>query len=217
MSFRLSGARGEIFSDINLMKVIKVQPYNFGCNSYIVSGDGKNAVIIDCAEPEIYDVCIKNKLNPVAVLLTHGHFDHVGGCGKFYEKNIPIYCGEYEKDLIHSPENRGIFGGVHIPEFEIFKTLKDGEEVELAGVKFKVIHTPGHTAGGVCYIAEDCLFSGDTLFKGSVGRSDLPTGDWKTLIQSVKKLFALDGDYKVYCGHESETTLNYERKYNPYA
>lgn len=198
------------------MQVFKITPHEFGCNSYIVTKDGKNAVVIDCAEPEVYDECIQRGLKPLAVLLTHGHFDHVGGCGKFYDNGVPVYCGEDEKVLIFSKENRGIFGGVYIPEFEIYKTLKDGEEVELGGIKFKVISTPGHTAGGVCYIAENSLFSGDTLFKCSVGRSDLPTGNARQLIESVKKLFALDGDYKVYCGHEQETTLDYERKYNPY-
>ena len=198
------------------MEVIKVLPYGFGCNSYLVTKDGKNAVVIDCSGPEVYDECIDANLTPVAVLLTHGHFDHVGGCGKFFEKKVPVYCGEKEQSLIFSEQNRGIFGGVYIPQFEIFKALKDGEEIELGGINFKVIHTPGHTAGGVCYLAGDSLFTGDTLFKESVGRSDLPTGNSKQLIESVKKLFALDGDYKVYCGHERETTLDHERSHNPY-
>lgn len=197
------------------MKVIKIYSH-YGCNSYIVTGDNKNAVVIDCASPDVYDECIKRGLNSVAVLLTHGHFDHVGGCGKFYEKGVNIYCGEKEKDFIHSAENKQVFGGVYIPEFKIFKTLKDGEEVELGGVKFKVINTPGHTAGGVCYLAEDCLFTGDTLFHEAVGRCDLPTGNSRILCESVKKLFALKGDYKVYCGHEEDTTLDHERKHNPY-
>ena len=199
------------------MQVIKVFPYGFGCNSYIVTADNKNAVVIDCAEVSLYDECIKRKLNPVAVLLTHGHFDHVGGCGVFYKHGVPIYCGEDEKALIHSPENRGIFGGVYIPEFEITKTFKDGESVTLGGINFKVISTPGHTAGSVCYLAEDCLFTGDTLFCESVGRTDLPTGSSAELIKSVKKLFSLDGDYKVYCGHECDTTLSHERTNNIYA
>lgn len=198
------------------MQVFKIIPCEFGCNSYIVTEDGKSAVVIDCAEPGVYDECINRGLTPVAVLLTHGHFDHVGGCGKFYKNGVPVYCGEDEKDLIFSEQNMGIFGGVYIPEFEIYKTFKDGEEIELGGIKFKVISTPGHTAGGVCYIAGKNLFSGDTLFKCSVGRCDLPTGNAKQLIESVKKLFALDGDYKIYCGHEQDTTLDFERKHNPY-
>lgn len=198
------------------MKVIKILPYGFGCNSYIVTKDGKNAVVIDCSGPEVYDECIDRNLTPVAVLLTHGHFDHVGGCGKFFERGVPVYCGEAEAPLIFNEHSKGIFSGMYIPQFEIYKTLKDGEETELGGIKFKAILTPGHTAGGTCYLAEDNLFTGDTLFKENVGRSDLPTGNVRRLIESLNKLFALDGDHKVYCGHGQDTTLDYERKHNPY-
>lgn len=198
------------------MQIIKVLPRGFGCNSYICTADGKTAVVIDCADENVYHECEKRNLQPAAVLLTHGHFDHAGGCGEFYFRNIPIYCGENEKDYIFSKENRSVFGGVFIPHFEIYKTLTDGEKITLGGIEFEVISTPGHTVGGVCYITENNLFSGDTLFCGSVGRTDLPGGDFKALSASVKKLFALDGDFKIYCGHEEETTLDYERKNNLY-
>lgn len=199
------------------MEITKILSNSFGCNSYIVTADGKNAVIIDCANEDVFDICAEKGLKPCAVLLTHGHFDHVGGCGKFFKEGVPVYCGENEAPLIFSVENRGIFGGVYIPDFEIYKTLRDGESITLAGVTFNVLHTPGHTAGGVCYVAEDSIFSGDTLFKTGIGRYDLPTGDYKTLIGSLRKLFSLDGDYKVYCGHGDDTTLGYERRFNPYA
>lgn len=198
------------------MKVIKVLATGFGCNSYIVTADGKDAVVVDCAEERLFDICKEKGLKPCAVLLTHGHFDHVGGCGKFFKEGVPVYCGEYEESLIFSKENRGLLGGVYIPDFKIHKTLRDGESITLAGITFKVLHTPGHTAGGVCYIAGDNIFSGDTLFRRGIGRTDLPTGDFLTLIQSIKKLFALDGNYKVYCGHEEDTELDFERKNNPY-
>ena len=198
------------------MKVIKVNPHGFASNSYILTADGKRAVVIDCAQTQVYAACERENLVPEYVLLTHGHFDHVGGCGKFFKEGAKICCGETEAPLIFSEENRGLFGGVYIPEFEIFRTFSDGEEIELCGIKIKVIKTPGHTAGGVCYLAEDCLFTGDTLFKLGVGRCDLHTGDGAQLTKSVKKLFALDGDYKVYCGHDDDTTLDFERKNNPY-
>ena len=150
------------------------------------------------------------------MLLTHGHFDHVGGCGKFYENGVPIYCGDGEDKFISCPENRGIFGGVNIPYFEIYKTLSDGEVISLGGMTFTVISSGGHTVGGVCYISDGKLFTGDTLFAGSVGRCDLPTGDVIRLKESLKKLCLLDGDYAVYCGHGEDTTLARERKYNPY-
>lgn len=198
------------------MTVIKVLPRGFGCNSYILTADGSTAVIVDCADENVFYECDERGLHPVAVLLTHGHFDHVGGCGLFYLKNVPIYCGENEKQYIFSSENRSLFGGVYIPEFEIFKTLKGGESITLGGIEFKVISTAGHTAGSVCYVAEDCIFSGDTLFCGNIGRTDLAGGDFGAIISSLKKLAALDGNFKIYCGHGEETTLEYERANNKY-
>ena len=198
------------------MQVFKVLPRSFGCNSYICTADNKTAVIIDCADNGVLDECEKRGLTPVAVLLTHGHFDHVGGCGAFFSKGVPIYCGEQEKDYIFSEENRSLFGGVYIPSFKIFKTLKDGEKITLGGINFEVILTAGHTVGGVCYRSGNILFSGDTLFLKSVGRTDLYGGDFQTLSKSIKKLYALDGNATVYCGHGEDTSLDYERKYNQY-
>lgn len=198
------------------MKVIKVLPKGFASNGYILTQDNKTAVVIDPAEPHILNVLLENNLECKYVLLTHGHFDHVGGCGVLYESGAKICCGKKEKELIFSRENLGIFGGVKIPHFKIFQTFDDGGEVELCGIKFKIISTPGHTAGSVCYIAEDCIFSGDTLFCQSVGRCDLPTGNPRELVSSIKKLFALKGDYKIYCGHGEDTSLQSERDFNPY-
>ena len=198
------------------MTVHKIYPVGFAANSYLVTNDGKTAIAIDPAQPRVFDEAQKRGLRVTNVLLTHGHFDHIGGCGILYDGGAKIYCGEYEKTFIFSAENRNIFGGVYIPEFEIYRTFSDGEELELCGIKIKVIATPGHTAGGVCYLIEDCLFTGDTLFRLGVGRCDLPTGNGAQLINSVKKLFALNGDYKVYCGHDEDTALSFERENNPY-
>ena len=196
------------------MKVYKFSAGSFGCNSYILTADNRTAVVVDCPDERVYYECELWSVKPVAVLLTHGHFDHVGGCGKFFEKNIPIYCGENEKEYVFSRENSSIFGGVYIPEFEIAKTLRDGEKITLAGIEFEVISTAGHTPGGVCYLAENCLFSGDTLFRGGVGRTDLPGGDFRKLVESLKKLFTIDKNLKVYCGHGEDTTLDAERANN---
>ncbi len=197
------------------MKIIKVTPRVFASNSYILTGDGKSAVVIDPSE-EAVAALKRHGLVCKAVLLTHGHFDHIGGCGILYDGGAKIYCGEYEKALIFSAENRNIFGGVYIPEFEIAGTFKNGETIELCGIKFSVIHTPGHTEGSVCYICENAIFTGDTLFCGGVGRTDLPTGSMGKLINSVKRIYALDGEFKLYCGHGEDSTLANERKYNPY-
>ena len=96
------------------------------------------------------------------------------------------------------------------------KRLGGGQTLCVAGINLNVISTPGHTSGGVSYLADDCLFTGDTLFRESVGRTDLPTGSSSALINSIKKLYALPGDYKVYCGHEEDTTLSHERENNPF-
>lgn len=198
------------------MKVEKIYPFGFASNSYAVTADGKSCVLIDCAQERVLEKCAKLQLTPEYVLLTHCHYDHIGGCGALYNAGAKIICGVDEKDLIFSDDNRAIFHGITIPEFEIYKTVRDGEELNLCGINFKVIATPGHTRGGVCYLAGDNLFTGDTLFFESVGRTDFATGSSSQLVASVNKLYALEGDYKVYCGHGEDTTLNHERIFNPY-
>ncbi len=197
------------------MHVTKVYPAGFAANSYIVTGNNKTCAVIDCAQPKVLAKCKELGLEPEFVLLTHGHYDHVGGCAAFAAEGVPIICGKDEKDLIFSSGYMMLCGN-SVPRFEISKTLSDGEEFTAAGVNFKVISTPGHTAGGVTYLAENSLFTGDTLFCRSVGRTDLPTGSSKQLVLSVKKLYALKGDYVVYCGHEEDTTLEAERRGNFY-
>lgn len=198
------------------MKVIKVEPTGFASNSYILTADNMSAVVIDPSEDGVLEALKQNNLVCKYVLLTHGHFDHVGMCGKLFQSGAEICCGEKEKEYIFSPENINLLGGVYIPHFKILRTFRDGEKFNLCGIDFTAIHTPGHTAGSMCYLAEGCLFSGDTLFYGSVGRTDLPTGSFEQIVSSVKKLFALPGDLKVYSGHGEDTTLDFERQFNPY-
>lgn len=198
------------------MQVFKVLPLGSASNSYILTADGRTAVAIDPSGQNVLEVLDKHGLECKEVLLTHGHFDHVGACGELFEKGADIRCAEREKDLIFSKEYLSIFGGVDVPHFEIAGTFKDGEEVTLCGINLRVLETAGHTAGSCCYLTDNVLFTGDTLFYGSVGRWDLPTGNLSQLLKSVKKLAALDGDYKIYCGHGEDTTLSRERAYNPY-
>ncbi|MDE6667889.1 MAG: MBL fold metallo-hydrolase [Clostridia bacterium] len=198
------------------MQVFKVLPFNGDSNSYILTADNKTAVVIDPSGQDVLAVLKKHGLECKYVLLTHGHFDHVGVCGELFNRGAKICCGEHEKDLIFSKDYLNIFGGVTVPHFEVSRTFKDGEEVELCGIDFKVLETSGHTAGGCCYLTGNILFTGDTLFRGSIGRWDLPTGNFTQLLNSIKRLASLDGDYKIYCGHGEDSTLSRERAYNPY-
>ncbi len=198
------------------MRVYKIYPVGFAANSYIVTEDCKTCIVIDPSQPRVAEKCAELGLECKYVLLTHGHYDHIGGCGAFFEKGAVVCCGEREKDGIFGEINDGLATLSEIPAFSVGKTFADGQTEKLCGLEVKVIFTPGHTAGSVSYLIGDSLFTGDTLFCGSVGRCDLPTGNAADLIKSVKKLYALDGDFKVYCGHEEDTTLDFERKNNAY-
>lgn len=196
------------------MQVFKIYPIGFASNSYLLTADGKNALCIDPAQPRILDEAKKRGLTVSHVLLTHGHFDHIGGVAALQKAGAKVGCLAGEERLALYNNLADAFGEEEVETFKIDFTFKDGEELTLAGIKIKVIATAGHTAGGACYLIENDLFTGDTLFEGGVGRSDLPTGSGAELTKSVKKLYALEGDYAVYAGHGEDTTLDYERKYN---
>lgn len=198
------------------MTIHKMFPQGFAANSYLLTADGKRAVAIDPAQPRILDEAKKLGLEVRYVLLTHGHYDHIGGCAALQAAGAKVGCLETEKPLVFGKDNLAEKHGLIVPPFTIDFTLKDGETFRSCGIELKVIATPGHTAGGACYLALGKLFTGDTLFKGTVGRTDLPTGDASALQESVKKLYALSGDCIVFAGHGEETTLEYERKNNGY-
>ncbi|MDE5721674.1 MAG: MBL fold metallo-hydrolase [Clostridia bacterium] len=198
------------------MKIIKIDPISFGSNSYILTVDGKSAVVIDPSSPEICTELEKRALVCKYVLLTHGHFDHVGGCAALQSNGAEIWCGEWEASLIFSKEYLSIFGGVQVPPFKVTRTLKHGESFVLCGIRFTAILTAGHTKGSMCFVTEDNIFTGDTLLFRSVGRCDLPTGSFSELKSSLKKLSSLVGEYKIYGGHGADTTLSAEKKYNSY-
>ncbi len=196
------------------MKVFKIYPAGFAANTYFLTEDGVNAVCIDPAQPRVAEEAKKRGLTVTHVLLTHGHFDHIGGAAALEKAGAKIGCLDREKALALGKDNCARLFGAEVAPFRICFTVHDGEILNLCGITIKTIATPGHTAGGACYLAGDCLFTGDTLFCGSVGRSDLPTGSGQELERSVKKLYALEGDYTVYAGHGKDTTLDYERKHN---
>ncbi len=203
------------------MEIITIYPRGFGSNCYAITEDGKHAIVIDPAQPRVESELIKRGLTPSYVLLTHCHFDHVDGVSALQANGAKVYCSDKEKSLIGtSADLYEVFGAPRAP-FHVDGTFYDDEEKELCGVKVKMLLTPGHTAGSACYLvtAKDggrYLFTGDTLFTNSIGRTDFPTGSVADMRASLKKIVSLDGNYPVYPGHNDETTLEEERKTNPF-
>ena len=193
-------------------------------NCYIVSNEEtKETFIIDPGEEaeSIEQKLQEEQLNLKAILLTHGHFDHMMAVNELLEKHqVEVYIGENEEELLGDPYQNCSGSMMNRPYItKANKTLKDNDVLELAGMTIKVLYTPGHTGGGVCYYleAENVLFSGDTVFCQSVGRSDLPTGNGRVLQESIrKKIVPLPEDMQIFPGHGDSTILSYEKKYNPY-
>ena len=148
------------------------------------------------------------------LLLTHAHFDHAGNAAFLQSDGVKVYISATDNEkLSNGGTLAGRFGRKY-PALSADVLLNDGDKLCLSGIDIEVIATPGHTDGSLTFKTGDMLFTGDTLFFETVGRTDFPTGNREELIRSVKKLFALIGDYKVYPGHEDFTTLSHERKYN---
>ena len=192
-------------------------------NCYFVYREGSSKVIfIDPADygDQIFQAMKNNGFEVAAILLTHGHFDHIWGCSRLRQlTSAPVYAYEGEEEVLLSSDLNVSAGAGRACTVKANTLLKDGEEVTIEGMTFKLIATPGHTQGSCCYYFEEAnmLISGDTLFEESVGRTDLPTGSMSTLVRSVKdKLFELPDDVVVYPGHGDSTTIGHEKKYNPF-
>lgn len=201
---------------------------HLGENCYVLS-IGHEAALIDCGAFEeqkwtpIRQYIENEQLTLRYSLLTHTHFDHIYGL-HFVERDFGVRPLFHQADLFlyqHADETHRLMMGCpfpySVPEADGF--LQDGQHLELGGKTIEVIHTPGHTPGGICFYVEEegILFSGDTLFAESIGRSDLPGGDFETEISSIReRLLTLPEATKVYCGHGPSTSILHERYYNPY-
>lgn len=192
-------------------------------NCYIViNQESKEAFIIDPAAQakKIIEFVSGNNLKPVAILLTHGHFDHIMAANELKDKySIPIMAGELEKEFLLDVD-ANLSAEYDTPyEVKPDRFLQDEEEIILAGYNVKVLETPGHTEGSVCYYmeSEKVLFSGDTVFYGSVGRTDLPAGSSEKIKRSVReKISGLPISVSIYPGHGLETSVGWELKNNPW-
>lgn len=206
-----------------MVKVERVVLGMYQTNTYLLYNEGsKDAVVVDPADSGeyIHSVCEDKGLSVKAILHTHGHFDHIFGANKLKSlSNCNIYAYEDEDALLRD-ENLNISISVGRPTvLEADVLLRDNETLVLAGMEFKVIHTPGHTQGSCCYYLEKegILIAGDTLFCLSIGRSDFPTGNGRQLLQSVKdRLFILPSEVKVCPGHGDSSTIGFEKENNPF-
>ncbi|HEX3016448.1 MAG TPA: MBL fold metallo-hydrolase [Caproicibacter sp.] len=203
------------------MKITKIIGGPLPTNCYLLTDEetGATAVIDPGFESEELSEAVQNNGNVQAILLTHGHFDHISGVQKIQKltgAKIYLYSDEilFVKD---STLNLGsAFFGSEVPPFRVDVPLNDNDTIQLGNLNIRVLHTPGHTVGGCCFIVEDVIFSGDTLMKLSCGRTDCPTGSYSQILDSLRKLSGLKGDFHVYPGHGSATTLNCERQNNTY-
>lgn len=205
------------------MKVEKFVTGIISTNCYLaVNEETRQTAVIDPAAcPSYLMGHIKSEgLKIEAVLLTHGHFDHIMGLDGFLkEYDVPVYLHRDDEQLIKDPglNQSGVYTSGYT--FGSATYIEDNETLKTAGFEFKVLHTPGHTPGGVCYYAEaeKVLFSGDTLFQSSVGRTDFPLGSMSDLVRGIReKLMVLPDDVFVYPGHMGETTIGYEKSHNPF-
>ena len=189
---------------------------------FLLNADTKEMILVDPADEA---EAIEEKVNamggrPVAVLLTHGHFDHILGLDTLLKLwQVPVYVEEEDQEILMDTQlnQSAIYTAGYT--FSGARSVRDGEVLSLAGYDFQVFHTPGHTRGGCCYYvaSEHVLFSGDTLFQNSVGRTDFVNSSTSDLIRSIReKLLPLPDDTVVYPGHMGETTIGHERKYNPF-
>lgn len=210
------------------MSDFRIKTYSvgqIGTNCYVTYQESnKKAVIVDPGDDGGYilNMCRELSLVPEAILLTHGHFDHILAVKDIKEAfpQVKIFAGKLEKELLADPNLNmsSSFGKAYTVNADEY--VEDGASLSIGGITFLVLFTPGHTSGSVCYFipSENVLISGDTLFLESLGRTDFPTGNQSMILKSItERLFTLPEDTLVYPGHGDKTTIGHEKAYNPVA
>ena len=192
-------------------------------NYLLIDEKSKEAILFDCSKfsEDLLEMLDEYCATLKYVLITHGHFDHILGLNKLHEKmpEVEILAPKNDKNLIEGVVEfvNNFVGNIEDVEVPyISKYIDENSQISIGDEKIKIINTPGHTLGGVCYFVDNKLFSGDTIFLGSVGRTDLPNGSYEQIKKSVKNVLEMfDDDVKIYPGHGDSTTVAYEKKYNP--
>ena len=191
-------------------------------NSYLVTDGAGKGVVIDAGDynKRLAETVRSEGIDVLWLILTHGHGDHIGGAAAYLREfaGCRLAAGEDEIPILSDPA-ANYTGDIFGREFTVEPDtrLKDGDILEAGEMKLQIISTPGHTQGGISIIAGDALFSGDTLFQNSIGRTDLSGGDFDTLIDSIRnKLFTLPDDVEVYPGHMGATSIGHEKRHNPF-
>ena len=200
-----------------MMQTLVLGEYQNNCYM-LYHADSKTCALIDPATNAEYilEKVASLGLSVEAILLTHGHFDHVLAVKEIAEKTgCPVWMHSGD----HHPENGAMLDFFYPLSKEDLPNVRycdEGDVLNLAGLEIRVLATPGHTKGSVCYLCEDALFTGDTLFAGSIGRTDLPGGSYQTIQVSLERLVALEENYLVFPGHGESSDLNAEKRSNPY-
>ena len=203
------------------MNIKKFNNNNFAVNSYIVYvGESKEAIIIDPAfnSKDVIGYIDDNNIIPLAIILTHGHIDHIAESLDIKNKyNIDLYCHELEATIIEDP-NKSLAANYGYKDLSLKADilLKDKDIINLGPMKFEIIHTPGHTRGGICILSKKHMFTGDTLFTGSMGRTDLYSGNDEHMRASLYKLSQYNDRINIYPGHGPASTIGKEKKTNPF-